>query len=220
MDEEEEGEINEEPTQEVVEEEEEEEETENEQKFWKTAYDQAKITKSSWVAGCRKYNIPVSRKGLALACPSACCIKQQQYMFPSYIPCSSKTGGGKYVGMVYNCIGCSADATSREEEQETNIWSNYLPSKFALRYTQRARKCGVENISTIPVPYTSSSSNEQKTETELTRASVNLPTNFDFQKCFEEIIEGQRKLIGLLMKDLGQEQGEEGEREGEEEQQQ
>jgi len=182
--------------------EEEEEETENEQKFWKTAYDQAKITKNNWVQGCRRYNIPVARKSLALACPAENCLKQRQYMFPSYIPCSSKTGGGKYIGMVYNCIGCSSVAESREEEQESNIWSNYNPSKFALRYTQRARRCGIDNLSIIPVPYV----DEQKVAIDLRKAAIDLPNSFDFAKVIEEIRDAQKKILKLLMKEQEQEE--------------
>ncbi len=153
----------EEPTAESIEEEE----------FWEND----KQTRTQWAAEARRYKVPICTKPLRLACPAKECIEKRHEMMPSYIKCKSKQGGN-YIAMMFVCNYCSAFAPTREEGQKCNVFAGHIVSKFAQNYLRRARDCGVDDISAIPLPDGSPVVVENNhTDSILNKASDKLPNN-------------------------------------------
>ena len=115
--------------------------------FW----DDDRQGRAGWVAEARRYKLPICTGTLRLACPAKECIEKNVDMTPVYIECKSRQGG-TYVAMMYCCNYCNAMTESREEAQKNNIFAGHNVSKFVQNYIRRARDCGVNDISSIPLP--------------------------------------------------------------------
>lgn len=163
-----------------------------EDEFW----EKDKQTKTQWAAEARRYKLPICTKTLRLSCPAKECIEKKNDMTPVYIECKSRQGG-TYVAMMYCCNYCNAFAVSKEEAQRNNIFAGHIVSKFVQNYIRRARDCGIDDISTIPLP------EHAFTTTYMGRilntASANLPTVTDIM---EELRLKLREIHAIVVKEF------------------
>jgi hypothetical protein len=152
--------------------EEEERDTPNsieEEEFWEND----KQTKAQWAAEARRYKLPICTRSLRLTCPAKECIEKGNEMIPAYISCKSRQGGN-YIAMMFTCNYCSAFAPTKEDAQKCNIFAGHIVSKFAQNYLRRARDCGIDDLSTVPLPADSPADNNH-TNSVLNKASDKLP---------------------------------------------
>lgn len=174
------------------EEEEESNTTMEEDEFW----DKDKQTKTQWAAEARRYKLPICTKTLRLSCPAKECIEKKNDMTPVYIECKSRQGG-TYVAMMYSCNYCNAFAPTREDAQKNNVFAGHIVAKFVQNYIRRAKDCGIDDISTIPLP------EHAFTTTYMGRilntASANLPTVTDIM---EELRLKLREVHAIIVKEF------------------
>ncbi len=164
-----------------------------EEEFWEND----KQTRTQWAAEARRYKVPICTKPLRLACPAKECIEKGNEMIPAYISCKSRQGGN-YIAMMFTCNYCSAFAPTKEDAQKCNIFAGHIVSKFAQNYLRRARDCGVDDISAIPLPDGSPVVVVENNNTDnlLNKASDKLPNNIqDIVKSMSEKIDEVYSII-------------------------
>jgi len=161
-----------------------------EEEFWESD----KHTKAQWAAEARRYKIPICTKSLRLACPAKECIEKGNEMIPAYISCKSRQGGN-YIAMMFTCNYCSAFAPTKEDAQKCNVFAGHIVSKFAQNYLRRARDCGIDDISTIPLPDGSPVETNNQTDNILNKASDRLPNIQDTIKSMSQKIDEVYSII-------------------------
>jgi len=167
-----------------------------EDEFW----EKDKQTKTQWAAEARRYKLPICTKTLRLSCPAKECIEKKNDMTPVYIECKSRQGG-TYVAMMYCCNYCNAFAVSKEEAQRNNIFAGHIVSKFVQNYIRRARDCGIDDISTIPLPENAHHTMMGVLGGVLNQASANLP-NLDI---IEELRDKLKEIHAIIVKEFKKE---------------
>ncbi len=157
-----------------------------EEEFWEND----KLTKAQWAAEARRYKIPICTKTLCLTCPAKECLENGNVMSPAYITCKSRQGG-TYVAMMFVCNYCSAFAPTKEDAQKCNVFAGHIVTKFAQNYLRKARDCGVNDISKIPLPpgttVVTGLCNIDEMAIKLNQSSNNLPNLVDMSKKLDEI---------------------------------
>lgn len=158
--------------------------------FWEAD----KQSKAAWAAEARRYKLPICTKSLRLSCPAKECIEKKNDMTPVYIECKSRQGG-TYIAMMYCCNYCNAFAPTREDAQKNNVFAGHIVAKFVQNYIRRAKDCGIDDISTIPLPVNAAESFGSYI---LNQASASLPT----VSILEEFCDKLREIHAIIVKEF------------------
>lgn len=148
--------------------------------------------RAAWVAEARRYKLPICTRTLRLACPAKECIEKNVDMVPVYIECKSRQGG-TYVSMMYCCNYCNAMTDSREEAQKNNIFAGHNVSKFVQNYIRRARDCGVNDISSIPLPESAPANIPNQASNKLPNVDIIQEMKTKLDEIHQIIVQGMEK---------------------------